>query len=159
MSEPLVVREETVPKAWVDYNGHMRDGFYVVAFSEAIDALMDRIGLDAAYRERTGGTLYSGEVHVVYLREVAEGVRFAIDVQILDHDAKRLHLFLRMRDATGGDLLATEETMQLHVDQNAGPAVAPFPPEASAHIAALAKAQQSLARPEQAGRVIAIRRR
>ena len=71
---------------------------------------------------------------------------------------KRLHLFLRMR-AADATLLATEETLQLHVDQGAGPAVAPFPPEVVAEVVALAERQRGLVRPEQCGRVIGIRRR
>ncbi len=35
---------------WIDYNGHLRDAYYALIVSLATDALMDRIGLDAAYR-------------------------------------------------------------------------------------------------------------
>ena len=29
---------------WVDYNGHLRDAFYLLIFSYATDALMEQIG-------------------------------------------------------------------------------------------------------------------
>jgi acyl-CoA thioesterase FadM len=32
---------------WVDYNGHLRDAFYLLIFSYATDALMDTLGLDS----------------------------------------------------------------------------------------------------------------
>ena len=46
---------------WVDYNDHLRDAFYLLIFSYATDALMTRIGLDQAGRERSGHTqVYHG---------------------------------------------------------------------------------------------------
>ena len=32
-----------VQPAWVDYNGHLRDAFYLLIFSYATDALMDGV--------------------------------------------------------------------------------------------------------------------
>ena len=32
---------------WVDYNGHLRDAFYLLIFSYATDALMDTLGWTA----------------------------------------------------------------------------------------------------------------
>ena len=44
---PSVYRCGIEPQ-WIDYNGHLRDAYYTLVFSQAIDALMDEIGLDAA---------------------------------------------------------------------------------------------------------------
>ena len=53
---------------WSDYNGHLRDAYYGLVLSYAIDDVMDHVGLDAAYRERTRCTLYTleqiGRAHV-----------------------------------------------------------------------------------------------
>ncbi|NQD80797.1 thioesterase, partial [Pseudomonas sp. CrR14] len=35
---------------WVDYNGHLRDAYYLLICSFATDGLMDLIGLDEAGR-------------------------------------------------------------------------------------------------------------
>ena len=43
----------TVLPEWVDYNGHLRDAFYLLIFSHATDALMDQLGLDEAGRARS----------------------------------------------------------------------------------------------------------
>ncbi len=51
---PLDVYAAKVASEWVDYNGHMNDAAFAVVFSRSVDALMDRIGLDAAARKRTG---------------------------------------------------------------------------------------------------------
>ena len=52
--EVLALYETKVAPDWVDYNGHMNDAAYALVFSRAGDALMDRIGLDAAARKATG---------------------------------------------------------------------------------------------------------
>ena len=41
-----------------------------VVLSNAVDEVMDRLGLDAAYRERTRCTLYTLELHMHFLHEV-----------------------------------------------------------------------------------------
>ena len=41
-----------------------------MVLSNAIDDVMDHLGLDAAYRERTRCTLYTLELHMHYLHEV-----------------------------------------------------------------------------------------
>lgn len=39
---------------WVDYNGHLRDAYYLLIFSYATDALMERIGLMPMHGARAG---------------------------------------------------------------------------------------------------------
>ncbi len=69
MTELPVYRADIEP-AWIDYNGHLRDAYYGLIASYAIDDVMDHLGLDAAYRERTQCTLYTLELHMHYLHEV-----------------------------------------------------------------------------------------
>ena len=124
---------------WIDYNGHVRDAYYGLIASSACDALMDRIGVDAAYRERTHCTLYTLEMHVHYLCEVKRSDRLAVEVTILGSDAKRLHAGFTLRRAHG-PVAATVEFMLLHVRQGDTAGSAPFPPEVASAIAALAAA-------------------
>ena len=35
---------------WVDYNGHLRDAYYLLLFSLATDALMDQLGRAQPHR-------------------------------------------------------------------------------------------------------------
>jgi len=123
---------------WIDYNGHLRDAYYAVIFSEAIDALMDRVGLDAGYRQRTGGTLYTVEMHLHYLHEVKQADTAIVTLRILGIDSKRLHISLELLRAGNPDVAAGAEVMLLHVRQLEGKvATAPLPPEVSAALAAL----------------------
>jgi acyl-CoA thioesterase FadM len=73
---------------WIDYNGHLRDAYYGLIVSHAIDALMDRIGIDAAYRERTGCTLYTVEMHIHYLHEVKQADTAIVAARIPGADSK-----------------------------------------------------------------------
>ncbi|HZE04173.1 MAG TPA: 3-hydroxyacyl-CoA dehydrogenase NAD-binding domain-containing protein, partial [Solirubrobacteraceae bacterium] len=66
----LRLHEVHVEPEWIDYNGHLRDAYYVLIASLAVDALMERIGIDARYREESHCTLYTLEMHIHYLREI-----------------------------------------------------------------------------------------
>ena len=143
-----------MPPEWIDYNGHMNDAYYFMAFTEATEAFLDHVGLGAAYRARTGSGIYTAESHLCFLSGVVGGAVLAYQTQLLGHDAKRLHVFHRMSDS--GTLVATCELMFLHVS---GERVAPMPPEAVAAVDALALEQATLPRPERAGRRVAMPQR
>jgi acyl-CoA thioester hydrolase len=119
---------------WIDYNGHLRDAYYVVVLSEAIDALMERIGLDGAYRARTRNTLYSLEMHMHWLEEVKADDTLEIDAVVLGADHKRLHIGCDVRVARHPKPVATAEFMLLHVHQGEKPGAAPFPADVEAAI-------------------------
>ena len=78
---PLDVYATTVASDWVDYNGHMNDAAYAVVFSRSVDALMDRVGLDAAARKRTGQTLFTLQMMLHYFKEAKEGDALAVTCQ------------------------------------------------------------------------------
>ncbi len=156
MAEALPVLEDRVQSEWIDYNRHMRDGYYAVVFRSATDNLMDYLGIDEPYREATKGTLYSLEIQLRFLREIAEGEAFTVTAQLLDADAKRIHVFLRMHTRDTGAPVATCETVLLHVDQAAGPASAPFPDDIAARVQALLGEHKALGFPEAASRPISL---
>jgi acyl-CoA thioester hydrolase len=143
-----------VPPEWIDYNGHMMDAYYFMAFTEATEAFLDHVGLGAAYRSRTGSGIYTAESHLCFLSSVTSGATLAYHTQLLGQDAKRLHVFHRMIRA--GSVAATCELMFLHVSNGR---VAPMPPEPAAAVAAVAADQAALPRPDQAGRRIAMPQR
>jgi acyl-CoA thioester hydrolase len=141
----------TVPPVWIDYNGHMMDAYYFVAFTEATEAFLDHLGLGAAYQERTGNGIYTAESHLCFVSGVTMGAALRYRTQLVGHDAKRLHVFHHMTDA--GTLAATCELMFLHVSEGR---VTPMPPEAAAAVAALAGRQAGIPWPDRVGRRIAM---
>ena len=148
--------ETRVDTAWVDYNGHMNDAEYARVFSLAVDELMVQIGLDDAGRERESYTLFTLETHLCYRREAHQGEALAVDIELLDRDAKRLHGFFSLYNADG-ELLATSEQMLMGIDTSSG-RPAPFPAAVSHQLDGFAVIDGA-AWPEAAGRRIGIVRR
>lgn len=137
---PLVVYRDTVRAEWVDYNGHLRDAFYLLIFSYATDVLIDRIGLDDVTRRARARSIYTLEAHVNYMHEIKEGAPVRVDVRVLAHDAKRLHIYLEMFTDARRVPVAAGEQMLLHVDTS-GPKAAAFDADIAARIEALVEAQ------------------
>jgi acyl-CoA thioester hydrolase len=143
----------TVPADWIDYNGHMMDGYYFVAFSNATDAFLDHLGLGAAYRKETGYTIYTVESHMCFRASVRAGARLLYSSQLLGADPKRLHVFHRMTEADSGDEVATCELMLLHVN-TADERVTAMPSQRCQVVTALAAEHADLPAPPAAGRRI-----
>lgn len=140
---------------WVDYNGHLRDAYYLLIFSYATDALMDTLGLTSENREASGHSLFTLELHLNYLHEVKLGAQVQVRTQLIAHDAKRLHLYHSLHLAGGDKELAGNEQMLLHVDL-AGPRSAPFTPDTLGRLQAIVAEQADLPTPAYIGRVIAL---
>ena len=147
---------DPVPGEWVDYNGHVLDACYLLAFAPATTALLEAVELGEGYREATGCTIYTVECHVRYLRELHAGDPLRVTFQLLDFDRKRLHTFEQLFHAEQGWVAATSENMSLHVDMAAGK-TAPFPDDVASCLARMQAAHRHLPRPEAAGRRIAMR--
>ncbi len=153
---PWQAPEMEVLPEWIDYNGHMNVAYYTVAFDRSLDALLEVLdcGMQATKTRGTGP--YALQSQYLYLNELLEGERFHCAFQLLDHDAKRLHLWGEIT-GPGGKLAAQFETLVMNVDLTARRSTA-FHEEAAAQIARLAEAHGGLPRPERAGTVIGIRR-
>ncbi len=133
----LPVYRATIEPGWIDYNGHLRDAYYHLVASYAVDDVMDTLGLDAAYRERTRCTLYALEVHLHYLHEVKSSDDLGVISSVLDFDRKRIQIGCRFICSRVGEPVATAEIMLLHVHQGDKPSAASFPDAVSAKLAAL----------------------
>jgi acyl-CoA thioester hydrolase len=157
-ASPLATGGRIVPPEWIDYNGHMMDGYYAVAFSAATDALLDYLGLGEDYRVAGECGMYTVESHICYRRSVLAGTVLRFQSRLLGCDAKRLHAFHEMRDAADDTVTATNEVMMLHVRTDRdGERVAPMPPELLNATIRLAAAHAELAAPPNAGRPIRLR--
>jgi carnitine 3-dehydrogenase len=148
---PLRLYEGRVPPDWIDYNGHMTESRYLEIFGYATDALLARIGMDAAMLAR-GFSYYTVETHLRHLGEIRLGEGFVATTQIIGQDAKRMHLFHRLHHADGR-LLATAEQMTLHVDTPRHKACEAAP-EVLAVLGELAAAHRGLPVPPEVGRGI-----
>ncbi|CAN7200470.1 thioesterase family protein [Aquipseudomonas alcaligenes] len=155
MSQALTTYRTAIPAEWVDYNGHLRDAFYLLIFSYATDALMDHIGLDEAGRASSGHTLYTLECHLNFLAEVKLGAGVEVRTQVLAHDAKRLHIHHGLYPEGGDDLLAASEQMLMNVE-SASARSAPFASTVAERVGGLAAAHRQLPPPVHVARVIGL---
>ncbi|WP_233834461.1 thioesterase family protein [Paraburkholderia sp. ZP32-5] len=148
---------ETVRAEWVDYNGHMRDAFYMLIFSLATDVVIDLIGLTDAVRQARRRSIYTLEAHLNYLHEIKEGAHVRVDMRVLAHDAKRLHLYLEMfaLNNARAEPVAASEQMLLHVDTS-GPRGIAFDADIEARVRELAHAHATLPPARFAGHVIGL---
>ena len=150
--------DETVRPEWIDYNGHLYDGYYAVIFARAIDEFLIKLGLTAPVREATRHTIYTMETHVRFLWEVKFGTPLSLDCQVLEMDAKRVRVFLTMHDKVRNLVVATSEQLLMSIDQSGEAHSAPWLPQSGKILEGLLKEHAALPVPRDAGRSIAIKR-
>ena len=121
------VWREPVQDAWIDYNGHLSEAYYVLALGHATDAVMDQVGLSPAYRSANDASLYTVEAHIRYLEEVPAGSDLEVRSSIIGVTTKLLWIWHELWVA--GRLRATEEVLGVHVR---GGSSAPFPDDVAA---------------------------
>jgi acyl-CoA thioester hydrolase len=144
---------------WIDFNGHLRDAYYALVLSYATDALMDRIGVDAAYRARTKCTLYTVETYINYRHEVLASDRLEVLTRILACDHKRIHAAFELTVSRRREPAATAEQLMLHVRQDTTPVTAPFPEDVTGALAVLRTASAGLAADGPGSRALGLSRR
>ncbi len=152
---PFDVHRDVVRPEWIDENGHLNMGYYVVAFDRATDTWLDHIGLSAIERERSGATTFTLKSHVNYLRELRGAAPLQVTTRLLAFDQKRIHYFHEMYHATDGFLAATNELMSLHVNlatRRAGPMAG----DVLARLADILSRHETLPVPPQVGRRIGL---
>jgi len=155
---PFVGAIKTVEPDWIDFNGHFNMAYYAVLFDRTADEALELVGLGPDYVEKDQASYFTLEAHLTYARELASGDPVRVTLQLLDHDAKRIHYVQEMFHAEEGWLAATMEAICMHVDMRAKRST-PFPPEMLARIAAMHAAHQGLPVPSQVGRRIGIVRK
>ena len=126
MENKFIFNIEVLPD-WIDYNQHMQDAYYGLAFSYAVDHFQDCVGFDARYRSQSGCTIYVIEDHKFYLNEVKQGSELVIRTSLVDSDKKKfiLHSEMSVQDT----LVATSEMLQAHINTNPKPRVTEMPLE------------------------------
>jgi acyl-CoA thioester hydrolase len=152
---PLDRHRATVRPEWIDGNGHMNVGYYVIAFDHATDTFCEQLGVAWDYVEHRLGMTFVLEAHVTYDREVRVDDPLRITTQLLDHDGKRAHVFHAMYQADEGWLAATNELVMLHVDFETRRA-APWRDETLRRLDRMAAAHRRLPWPAKAGRRIGL---
>ena len=127
------VWREPVQDAWIDYNGHLSEPYYVLVFGHATDAVMEHVGLGPEHRADTGASLFTVEAHVRYLDQVPAGADLEVQSAVIGASGKLLRIWHELW--VDGTLRATEEVLGVHVDTAIGRS-SPFPADIAGRIAA-----------------------
>ena len=154
---PLDTHRSTVLPEWVDWNGHMNVAYYVTAFDQASGAFMRNMGLGRNYVDNKLGMTFVLETHVTYDREVKGGTPLRFRTQLLDRDAKRVHLFHEMFNDHEGYLASTSESIIMNISYETRRS-GPWPDQAAARLDALWEEHKKLTRPAKAGRVMGLKK-
>ncbi|WP_192499434.1 thioesterase family protein [Skermanella pratensis] len=131
-------RARVVPE-WIDYNGHLSEAYYVLIFGHATDALLDAIGMDGGFRNRTGRSVYTVDARILYLGEIACGDEVEIRTWVAGADPKRMLVHHAMH-RTGCDRPAAQTELVLLSVARPGPRASPFDPAVFRIIRSLAEA-------------------
>lgn len=155
---PAIVATGQVLPAWIDYNGHMNVAYYTQSFDQALDEFLEKyLGIGPDHVAATQMGPYALQAHYHYLGELLEGDAFQVAVRLIDHDAKRMHLFAEMTDADQ-NIAATFETVLMNVDLIRRKS-SPYDAPTQSALAALKKAHAPLGRPDQLGAPLGLARK
>lgn len=159
MATALFTSTATVQPGWIDYNGHMNMGYYLVAFDQvATDAFYDYLGIGIEHKQAVGKSTFSLAANIDFIAELMEGAPLRFTTQLLDYDHKRLHFFHALYHAEEEFLAATNENLGMYIDMNTRRST-------SFSEAQMARFEQELALgkqhslPDRAGRTLGIRRK
>jgi len=103
-------------KDWIDYNGHMNLSYYILVFDMGAEVILSKFKMGEHSAKTTKKSTMVVETHTNYIREVKQNDEVIVSLSHLDHDKKRLHYKLEMREKSTNDLSATTEVLALYMD-------------------------------------------
>ena len=147
-----------VKPEWIDYNGHMNMGYYLVAFDHiATDEFYNSMHIGVDHKQALGKTTFTLGANIDFIREVMAGDRLRLTSQLTDYDHKRLHYIHFMYHAQEGYLAATNECLGMYIDLKTRRSTS-FSEEQMARFQQELERSQHFPLPEQFGRKLQIRR-
>ncbi len=157
MDIDLYSTELTVKPEWIDHNGHLNLGYFIIAFDEATDAVYEQWGLGLDYPNNSGCSVFTLGMNADYLGELFEAEPIRITTQLVDCDSKRIHYFHHMYHGDTGKLVARNECLCMNVRLDSRKS-APFPESIAKKLSAVQASHSGHDTPEGFGRVLQIRR-
>ncbi|WP_052245302.1 thioesterase family protein [Halocynthiibacter namhaensis] len=158
MSDWIRSKTRSVPKDWIDYNGHMNLAYYVMAFDHDLDDLLDhKIGAGPSFSKTHNQGPFALQNHLHYLDELLLGEEFYCKFLMLDGDEKRVHVAGSMHRASDDAAVCVMEQILINVDHSTRRSTN-YPQDIIARIAALVEDHREIERPKQIGRPIGLRK-
>lgn len=108
----------TVTPDFIDINGHMNVRHYLDLNVNGTLVLIERVGVDDAYRAERRMGLFTVEHHLRYFSELHLGEEVSVHPTVLARSGKAVHMMAYLVDATHGRLANTLELVIVHVDMD-----------------------------------------
>jgi len=110
----------TVYRWEVDGNDHLTVAYYLSRFGDAAQALLDELGLGAAYAGHSQKGCLTGDCYIRYLRELRVDDLMHIESGVIEVEPSALVFGHKLFDSADGALCTTVEHRLRHVDLRAG---------------------------------------
>ena len=110
---------------WIDYNHHLNDAAYAQVLTLANEEFLDHIELGVDYRNQTGASLYTVDLHISYQAEVHVDASLNARTVISELGTKKMRVRTELV-RNDGVVAAVGTILYLHYDSNIK-GVTPFP--------------------------------
>lgn len=155
---PIRIAELVVTPDWIDFNGHMNAAYYGLTFQQEAEKFLERdVGFGVSFAQAEGAGPFVLQNHLHYIGELVEGEPFYITMRLIDHDAKRMHMFFEMISDRSGKLCASAEYLNMNVNL-ATRRPSEFPDWLKRRLSSMQASHDQLERPKQVGAPLGIRR-
>lgn len=131
--------QRVVPTDYIDLNGHMNIGHYLMLGAEGVWRRCTDLAMDDTYIPERGLSNFTAEHHIRYFAEVLEGEEVSTHVRLLARSEKVLHGMALIVNRSRQQLACTVEVTLVHMDM-ATRRSTPFPDDIAPLVDAAIKA-------------------
>jgi acyl-CoA thioester hydrolase len=122
----------SVPAEFIDENGHMNIGRYLLLGGEALwKRSLSDLGMNESYIPERGLSTFTAEHHLQYFSEMLEGTEVSVRVRLLERSDKVFHAVSLVVDETTQRLSCVVEATIVHIDMTTRRPT-PFPDDIAA---------------------------
>ena len=108
--------KDHVRTEWLDDNGHMNLGYYLILFDASTEVLFTEAGIGSGTPTPDRHSVFTLEAHMSYHNELLLGEAFYCRTRLLGYDHNKLRYAHWMFKEQGDELCATNELLSLNVD-------------------------------------------
>ena len=113
---PFVTNIKKVLPEWIDYNGHMNVAYYTLAFDDALDDFLDKIGIGEDYVMEFQNGPYALQANYHYLDELLVDEEFRVRIYLVDTTEKCFHSAMEIFNENTGLVSAVCEQITMNVN-------------------------------------------
>lgn len=109
--------DRVVPAEYIDENGHMNIGRYLLLGGTALwRRCIDDLGMSESYIADRGLSTFTAEHHLTYVAEIMEGEEVSAHVRLIERSGKTFHALSLIVNRSRRQLACVVEAMIVHMD-------------------------------------------